>query len=217
MTKYSLKQRIISIFILFFIVFQLNVFAAGQIDEVKDIIKNYYVENVDDSKLNVNTVDDLFKNIGDPYSTYFTSDDFESFVDSINQSYVGIGVSVEKCEEGVLITGVFDNSSAKQAGVLPGDIIIEVNSVSISNKSLEEAILLIRGEEGTFVNLKVKRGSETLNFYLKRTKIEIATAKGQLIDGHIGYISLTSFGENTNAEFLNEYNSLKSKVQIFLF
>ncbi|MCX7695468.1 MAG: S41 family peptidase [Caloramator sp.] len=211
MTKLKLKQRIVSLILLIFVVFQINVFAAGQLDEVKDIIKYYYVENVDESKLNANTAIDLIKSIGDPYSAYFTSNDFENFIGSINQSYVGIGVTVEKCEEGILITGVFDNSSAKQVGILPGDIIFEVNGVSISSKSLEEAITLIRGEEGTYVDLKIKRASEVFNFHLKRTKIEIATAKGELIDGHVGYISLTSFGENTNSEFVSAYNSLKAR------
>ncbi|WP_242823444.1 S41 family peptidase [Thermobrachium celere] len=209
--RLNLKQKIVSFLIVIMVLFQLNVFAEAQLEEVKEIIKNYYVENVDDSKLNVNSVEELINNLNDPYTAYFTKDEFDSFIGSINQSYVGVGIVVEKCEEGILITSVLDNSSAKQAGILPGDVIVEINGLSIVDRSLEDAISLIRGEEGTYVNLKVKRDNQILSFNLKRLKIELATVKGSLIDGHVGYINLMSFGENTNSEFLSVYNNLKSK------
>ncbi|SHE27841.1 MULTISPECIES: S41 family peptidase [Caloramator] len=210
-------KRLIALLMVFFFFLTSNVIANEFIDEIKDTIRGNYLYNFDETKFDGSNIKESIKNLGDIYSEYFFADEFDNYLETLNGGYVGIGVSLEKGEYGILITGVFENSSAKQSGILPGDIIVEVDGVDVKNKSLEDVIVSIRGKEGTYVKLKIKRKSDLLEYNLKRTKISTTTVRGQIINGHIGYISLFSFEENTNTEFLNVYNSLKSKgADIFI-
>lgn len=216
MLKNKLKQKISLFFTLLFLIFTFTA-SASSLDDAKYYIKKYYVENISDEKLNADNIPDLIKNLNDPYSGYFTRDEFQDFIGLINQSYVGIGVTIEKHQDGLVVTGVFDNSPAKKVGIKAGDVIFEVDGTSIKGMEIEKATSLIKGKENTYVEIKVKREGEILVFNIMRQKIEIATAKGELLDGHIGYIQMTSFGQTTKNEFLNAYNSLKQKgADIFI-
>ncbi len=108
----------------------------------------------------------------DPYSTYFTKQEFEEFMNSINLATIGIGVIIEEHEDGIHILQVIDNSGASDAGVIAGDIITEINGQSIVGRSTQEASSLLVGDEGTKVDITLQNADgKTSTKSITRKKI----------------------------------------------
>ncbi|MGE5626928.1 MAG: S41 family peptidase [Solirubrobacterales bacterium] len=205
------KKHVKTITILFFLT-ALIFFPAGRaaaegnpgdsLSYSKQLINEFYLEDIPDSVMNsAGDVQSLVKLLNDPYSAYFTEQQYNEFMNDINNSFSGIGIQIDKSQEGIKIISVFDNTPASLAGVKPGDIILKVENNDLSQASTEEAVKYIKGNSGTLVNLEIKRGDSLLKFTIERKAIEFPTVESSILDNHIGYISITSFGENTANEF----------------
>lgn len=173
------------------------------INEVRTYLKNYYVDELPDSTLNLNSVDDIIKEINktDPHTVYFTADKYAEFTDSINNTFSGIGVQIEIVPEGVQILTVFDGSPAQEMKLQPGDVIMMADDHILAGVPDDVAVGYIKGPEGTTVKLKVKRNKELLNIDIVRRKINAPTVTGKVLDNHIGYLDITSFGSDTGTKF----------------
>jgi carboxyl-terminal processing protease len=180
------------------------------LDIGKQLVHEYYIEEIPDAKLNeAKDVDSLIKSLNDPYSTYFTEKEYNDFNSSLNNSFAGIGIQIEVTAEGIKIVAVFDKSPAMEAGLKVGDIVIKADERALKGMSTEEAVTYIRGEAGTKVNLQVKRKEENISYQVERRQIVLPTVTSELIDKHIGYIRINTFGENTGIEFKSELDKLR--------
>jgi carboxyl-terminal processing protease len=194
-----------------------TVYADEALEQGRYLIENYYIESIPDSSLLKDNLKDIVKDLNDPYSSYLTSEEYSEFQNSINNTFSGIGVTIEMVSDGVKVVSVMDNSPALEAEIRAGDIIIEADNHSLAGLSSEEAVKYIRGPKGTFVNLKYVRQQTTVSKRVERRDIIMATAVGQVLDKHIGYIVLSSFGENTPVEFKTELDKLnKAGVDSFI-
>lgn len=135
----------------------------------------------------------------DDYSVYYNESELSSFVTNVNQSYVGIGVTVQKSDNGCIVTDVNKNGGAYSAGILVGDEIIAVDGVNITQSTLDETVLLIQGAEGTNVTVDVLRNDAVLKLEITRKKVIIKTVSHEIID-KIGYIKIDSFATATSDE-----------------
>lgn len=200
--------------ILVFNLFIVNAKAAATgtaLDAIKQIIREDYIEKVPEEVYNAQSIDDFIKQLGDPYTKYFTAKEYTAFKDQIDMKFVGIGVHIEMVPEGVKVVSLIDGAPAEGAGILPEDIIISADGTSLAGFTSEEAVNLIMGEEGTIVKLKVKRGNDILDIDIIRKEIKTPTVVGSMLDNHIGYIQLESFGNDTSKEFNDVLLSLKSQ------
>jgi carboxyl-terminal processing protease len=173
------------------------------IEQVRQLLRTNYVDELPDSVLNLPTVDEILAEINktDPHTKYFSAKDFTEFIDSIDNKFSGIGVQIEYVPEGVQIIAVFDGSPAKGVGLKPGDVIMMADSHILAGLPDNVALNYIKGPEGTSVNLKVKRGTELLNVDIVRRQISVPTVEGKILDNHIGYIRIVSFGADTATKF----------------
>lgn len=153
--------------------------------------------------------------LGDPYTEYFTKEELLAFNTYIDNSYCGIGVSVRNDVERnvIVVEGVFDNSSAKEVGIEPGDIIKKVEGKEYTGAQLDDAVNVIKGEEGTTVNITVLKAStgKEQNLVVKRQNVVMNTVESEIIDGNIGYIYISQFGNNTAEEFATKLDELTNK------
>jgi len=182
---------------------------AAVIDEIRDLLRNNYVDPVPQYVLNSTSIDEMLDRLDDPHTVYWTDEEYQNFIDSLNLNLSGIGISFEVAPDGALVISVLPGTPAETAGLLPGDIITTVNNTSLAGKSSEEMISLIRGPEGTTVNLVIKRTTGSINKTLTRAKIEVPTVTGELLDGNVGFIRINTFGENTAKDFDNVVSKLK--------
>jgi carboxyl-terminal processing protease len=184
---------------------------ASPLTDVRYLLENAYVDPVDASVLNSATIEEMLEKLGDPYTVHFTNEEYQNFLNSMDMSFSGIGVYVEIIPEGVKVTSAITGSPAEAAGLLAGDVILKADGQVLAGLPQETALGLLRGPEGTSVQITVGRGEELLELNVLRKAIEVPTASGELLKGHIGYISLQSFGENTAEVFAGVAKDLQAK------
>ncbi|WP_088188289.1 S41 family peptidase [Desulfosporosinus sp. FKA] len=169
--------------------------------EIRDLLQNKYADPVSQDVLNAPTIDEMLRRLGDPHTTYFSPKEYQDFVDSVNMSFTGIGIHIDTLPEGVKVVSVVKGSPAADAGLKAGDVIVSADGQSLAGLTNEQAVNYLRGPVGSSVQISVKRGTATKEFTVVRRTVAEPTVEGSVLDGHIGYIQLESFGDSTPMEF----------------
>ena len=122
------------------------------------MIDAYYVDPVDEDQLLIAAMDGMTSTL-DEHSEYIPREDYESFQDSINQEFAGIGIFVEQPEAGkpVRVVTPLVGSPALEAGMLPGDRIVRVDGEDVSAMDLHDVSARLKGQVGTMVDLTIRR------------------------------------------------------------
>lgn len=153
----------------------------------------------------------------DDYTVYYTEDELSSFVQNVHQTYVGIGVTVQKSDAGCIVTEVNKAGGAYAAGIVAGDELVGADGVSLAGMSLDEIVSRIQGVAGTTVTVEILRGDAHITLDIERKQIKIQTVYYEIIDD-IGYIRIDSFATATPEELaaalqdIEENHRLKKMV-----
>jgi carboxyl-terminal processing protease len=183
--------------------------------DVLEILNQYYYENVEEQELYEEAIRGMVAGIGDPYTSYFTKEEYASFNEKMEGSYEGIGVVVSygDSEDIILVVAPFKNSPGEKAGVKPSDRIIGVDGIDVIGLKLDEVVSMIKGEKGTTVTLRVLRGEEEIDIPIKRDVIEIPTVEKEMLEGQIGYIQMSGFDLITEEQFKKALEDLENEDQ----
>ena len=177
----------------------------------RDVINNWYFgKDMEDvkSELQDNAIKGMLEQNGDPHTSYMTKEESQSFSQSINMSFVGIGVQYYAGGDLNVITNVFKDSPAEKAGLQAGDIIQRVDGVTITeDNSIQELVL---GEAGTKVKIDILRGEQVLNLELTRAQVS-ALASGYMANKDTAYLAISSFGEQLGAVTKNYLDGFKQE------
>lgn len=171
-----------------------------KLDEIVALLNEVYVDGYDTDKLGDYLAQAAVAATGDRWSYYVSAEDYDAFVESNENAYVGIGVTVESSDDltdGVQITKVTPNSPAEEAGIEADDRIYAVEGETVESLGLDEAKNRIRGEEGTEVTLTILRGEKKFDVTVKRASVEVEVVKYSMLDGSIGYIKINNFEANS--------------------
>lgn len=175
-------------------------------------IKKYYVKPVDDKELFDNAIRGMLSGL-DPHSTYLDEDAFKELQTSTSGEFGGLGIEVTM-EDGVVkvVTPLVDTPAFK-AGIKSGDYIIKLGTKSVQGISLKDAVDLMRGKEGSTLDLTVLRKGESkpLVFSLIREKIMIKSVKSKLLDDGYGYVRITQFQALTGQDMEKAIAQLKQE------
>lgn len=192
----------------------------AQMEGLKSLLKQNYLFDFTDDDIYEGSLKGMFANLGDPYTAYYTADEFKKLMESLDGHYQGIGLSVQASKEGYIkAVSVFDNSPAKEAGIKPGDYITKVNGEAFGADQLEEAVANIKGEPGTEVTLTILRTSEEspdskeFDVKVKRAEVTVDTIDDDIIklrDKKIGYIHIKAFDDVTWDDFSESFNRLRA-------
>ena len=171
----------------------------------------YYQDNISKEKMVYGAINGMVDSLDDIHSSFQTPDEKKDFLDSLNQDLEGIGASMmlNENKQFQVITPLKDSPAIK-AGIKPGDIIISVNGIELSGKTLQEGIALIKGPKNTKVKLTIKRGTKFIDFYVTRAKIDIPLVSGSIIENKNLLVDIRSFGNDTYnevKEILDNYNN----------
>ncbi|PCD08906.1 MULTISPECIES: S41 family peptidase [Peribacillus] len=178
-----------------------------------DKIKDDYYEEVDEEKLVDGAINGMIKSLDDPYSAYMDKKEASSFHESISSSFEGIGAEIQEQDGQIMVVSPIKGSPAEKAGVKPNDIILSVDGKSVEGLSSSEAVLKIRGEKGTKVDLSISRAgeSEPLELTIKRDTIPIETVYAEMLDDGVAKIQVTSFSEHTVQELKTALEEMSKK------
>ena len=150
----------------------------------------------------------------DPYTVYYTPEEYQSLMEETEGVYCGIGVLVSQNMQTGTITAlrVFKGSPAEEAGMKKGDIFYKVGDIEASTKDLDVLVKEdIRGEEGTFVDITVYRDGEEVNLHIQRRMVETTTVEGRMLDEDTGYILVTQFEIVTGDQFEQMVEDLEAQ------
>ena len=187
----------------------------NKISVLESIIDTYYLNEVDDQTLADGIYKGLLESLDDPYSCYYTAEEYASMIESSNGVYCGIGATVSQNAETKVMTIVkpFVNGPAYAAGVLPNDIIYKVDGEDVSSNDISDVVSRMKGKQGTKVTLTVIREGEKepIDFVITRKKIEVPTIEYRMMDQKIGYISVSEFDKVTATQYREAIKDLEKQ------
>ena len=178
-----------------------------------NILEDYYGD-LDQDKLTDAAINGMIESLDDPYSNYMDTDTTNSFNESVDGEFVGIGVTVMFSDNTNKIIEILKGSPAEKAGLKVDDVIVKVDGKDVINVSGDELAKLIRGKVGSKVQITVKRNQEEKTFSVKRDKIEIESVESTKFDQNdksIGYIDVDIFAANTFQQFNDALKGLEKK------
>ncbi len=178
--------------------------------EMQEIADTYFFEEFDENDLIDGAAMGLLSGLGDPYTFYYTPEEYAEMWEDDEGEYAGVGILIS----GNYLTGictisrVFDNGPAREAGVHKGDVLYKVEDMYVTAATLNDAVDIMRGTPGTDVNVTFLRDGEEITFTLTRAQISVNRVEsGMLADG-VGYIALYEFAGDCAAKFEESLNSL---------
>ena len=183
---------------------------------LQNIIDRYFLFDEDMTKVEDGIYAGMMNGLGDPYTVYYTKEEYKALNEDTEGKYSGIGAVVSQNPNTKIITivKIFDNSPANDAGLQVGDIIDKIDGEEVAGTDMDILVKTkIRGEEGTSFKMTVLRGDDRkeVELDLTRRSIEVETVAGKMLDNNIGYIAVSQFDAVTSEQFKSNIESLQSQ------
>jgi len=187
----------------------------AKLQEIEEALEESYYEDFDEEALYEKAVEGFVEGVGDPYTSYFTKEEYKDFTEGIDGTYEGIGAYVDygETKDELLIVAPMDGSPSEQAGLEAMDRIMKVDDVQVSGLSIEELVRLIKGPKGSKVRMTIRRDGKEQEIVVTRAKIEVPTIKHEMLDHQIGYIRISGFDGVTYDQFMEAYKELEAEEE----
>lgn len=185
----------------------------GTFLHVYDLLKSEYVDkSIDDTKLVQGAIRGMLDSLGDPYTRYMDPQAFRGMQEERAGSFSGIGIQLGMRDNHLTVIAPLEDTPAAKAGLVAGDMILEIDQKSTKGMAIEEAVNRIRGKNGSTVTLKMQRGERIWDQPITRGQIETKTVRSRMIDGSVGYVRLATFMSNEAPhEMRNAIQDLQKK------
>ena len=226
---YSKKQIVKVALITCVITFLVSVLGTSAYWKVKDflnedvllrakkIVTQNYVDKLTDEQ--IDTMNDaaltaMVASLKDPYSYYFDMDTFDKFEENNKEEYVGIGISVvyDANAKTLTVTAPTAGGPAEKAGILPQDLVVGVDNLTLSKDGYDAIIDHIKGGNvGDVVNIHIMRDGQNLDFSVVRELLTLDTISGKMLNKNIAYIKISEFQHNSVEDFSTALKDVKSK------
>lgn len=189
---------------------------GNKLDLLEQVVDDYFLfeEDVDTEQMEAGIYKGMLAGLEDPYTTYYTAEEYRAMTEETEGVYCGIGVQVsQNLETGIItILRVFPGTPAEEAGLKKGDILYKVGALDVYDQELDTLVSqYIRGEEGTFVDLTVLRDGEEISATVERRMVESVTVEAQLLPDKTGYVMVTQFDLVTADQFISAVDSLEKQ------
>jgi carboxyl-terminal processing protease len=183
--------------------------------EILNRVKSDYVEPVPDDKLLENAVRGMLSGL-DPHSSYLDKEEFKDMNTATSGKFGGLGIEVQMKDGLVFVVSPIDDTPAFKAGIQAGDYIAKIGEDPVRGLTLKEAVDKMRGEPGSKVSLTVLRkdADKPLVFDLKRETINVASARGKVLEPGYGYLRVSQFSTTTGKLVLDELKKIKKEGEL---
>ena len=170
--------------------------------EVQEIIETYFIDDYDEDTLADGAASGMVDATGDEWSYYLSADEVAAYEESMANAYVGVGITITEDAEagGMRVEEVVSGGPAEEAGIRMGDLLLAVEGEDVLPLGIDGTRNLVRGEEGTHVNMHFSRNGSEYDVSVERRSIETPVVTGELLDENIGYIKIDNFDERSAAE-----------------
>jgi carboxyl-terminal processing protease len=174
---------------------------AHMLAAVLERVKHDYVNPVDDHQLLQAAIRGMVASL-DPYSAYLDGDEYDEVKISSSGRYSGVGIELSIEDDQVVVIAPFDGSPAAQAGIRSGDIIVTIDGIPVNTNTLADTIGRMRGAEGSSVKIGIMRegNSEPMLFTLKRSRVDLHSVRGEMLEAGYAYVRISQFSETTGED-----------------
>lgn len=167
---------------------------GGKLSELELLIDQRFVGDADSKVLEDAAADAMVKATGDRWSYYMSAEEYESYLDQVDNSYVGVGITIQHEEgEGYRILEVVSGGPAEEAGIQVNDLLFEVDGQNVREMDITGVRNLVTGKPGTYVAFRVLRKGEPLSFSVERRKVETPVAVGEMLEQNVGLVTIENF------------------------
>ena len=167
----------------------------AKLDQLEALIQERFIGESDPVAMADGAAAGMIASLGDRWSYYLPAEEYAAYKERMANAYVGVGITIQLTQDdsGFLIIKVSQGGPAEEAGLLAGDILVGAEGQNVVGWSSDEVATLVKGEEGTYVQLTVLRGGEEITFSVERRTVLVPVAEGKLLDGHVGYVKINNF------------------------
>ena len=184
-----------------------------KLNMLQEYIDAYYLDDYEQENLESGLLNGFMSGLGDPYSCYYTKEDYQSLTEEESGEYKGIGITVMQDSltgEGV-IEQVMKDQPAYKAGIESGDVITAVDNEKVEGLRLNEVVHRIKHSKDEKVKISISREEKELEFLVDKANIVIQSVESEMKEGTIGYISVSQFIENTDEQFIEAVDKLEKE------
>ena len=183
-----------------------------KLNYLESLIDEEYLDEKDEDSLREGLYAGLMSGLNDPYSTYYTAEQYKELNTSNEGSYVGIGAVLQKDKDGgAKIVQLYEGGSGEQAGLKQGDILKAVDGEDVTEKETSDIASMIRESDKDSVTLTIQREKETKDIKVEIRDVEIQTVSHEMLDGQTGYIRISEFSEVTGAQYKKAFKALQNQ------
>lgn len=188
-------------------------FNISKLQYIASLVQHYYYEDIDDEALTEGIYKGYMEGLNDPYSVYYTAQEYEDMMIDTTGNYAGIGAVLTKDTQTkqVRIVNVYEDSPAEKAGLQADDILLSVDGYKAESEDLDQFVHRIRGEEGTMLTVQYERDGVTNVVEVTRAQVAVPSVRYKMLDDEIGYIYMSEFSENTQKQFEDAMKDLQSQ------
>lgn len=184
-----------------------------KLDMVLQYVQNWYYQKTDRDTLLEGAIQGMLYSLEDPYSFYYSPEDWATMWEDDEGEYAGIGLNLlgSYLDYSVTVIRVFRDTPAQQAGVRKGDILVRVEDIEVDAYSMQDAVDVMRGKVGEEVEIEVFRDGEYLTFTMPRAIIHVNRVESCMLENDVGYIALYEFAGECQKEFADELEKLQQQ------
>ena len=191
-----------------------DVKTVQKLNYLEELIDEEYLDEKDESSLREGLYAGLLAGLKDPYSTYYTAEQYKELNTSNEGSYVGIGAVLQKDDTGgAKIIQLYEGGPGEQAGLKKGDVIKAVDGADVTDKETSDIASMVRDSEKASVTLTIQRENEekTRDVKVEIRDVEIQTVSHEMLSGDTGYIRISEFSEVTSEQYKKAFADLKDQ------
>jgi carboxyl-terminal processing protease len=178
--------------------------------DITQIVEQYFYIEPDEDAMLDGAKRGLLAGLGDPYTFYYSPEEYAEMWADDNGEYAGIGIQISASYETMMctISRVFSNSPASEAGLLKGDVLIKADDLNVDASTLNDAVNIMRGSVGEKVHIQVIRNGKTLDFDIARAVVHVNWVSSCMLNDNVGYILLYEFSGDCVDKFKNQVTAL---------
>ena len=181
----------------------------AKLDELRALVDVKFIGEIDWMAAEDSAAAGMVAGLGDRWSYYMSAERYDSYLEQMNNAYVGVGITVTEREDGYIdVVEVVKGGPAERAGIEAGDILTHADGIDLATLTMDESTGIIKGEEGTTVHLTIRRGEITREMDVKREFFEVTVASGQMLTEDIGMVTIENFDGRCADETIDAIESL---------
>lgn len=179
------------------------------IQTLDSYVREHYNGTINETELKNGILKGYVNGIGDEYSRYLSADEYIEEQKADSGESVGLGFTLSADDSGYIrIADILDGSPADEAGIMPDDMIVQVEGADVMETGFDEAVAALEGTEGSSISMTIRHDGIDTAYTFTRSTIDIVSVTSEMLDGYVGYIRIAAFKENTPEQFITQLEKL---------